>query len=186
MIVFVGLGNPGTNYTNTRHNVGFMAVDMISDRYNFIWSHKPKFDTDVAVGECELGKVVLCKPTTFMNLSGSSVQSILSFYKVPLEKLIVIHDDLDLVLGAIRHKLGGGAGGHNGLKSIDKLVGNNYQRLRIGIGRPDHPAHDVSDYVLGKFSGEEEQIITERLRILVDNLKKLADGDLEGFKAAVV
>ncbi len=182
MMFFVGLGNPGANYANTRHNVGFIAVDMISDRYNFTWSHKPKFNADIAVGECELGKIVLCKPTTFMNLSGDSVQSLLSFYKIPLDKVVVIHDDLDLDLGVIKHKIGGGAGGHNGLKSIDKLVGANYQRLRVGIDRPEHPGHDVSDYVLGKFAKEEELLITERLSVLVDNLKTLVDNDLELFK----
>lgn len=185
MMLFVGLGNPGAEYENTRHNVGFMAVDIISDRYNFIWSHKSKFNADIATGECELGKIILCKPTTFMNLSGNSVQSLLSFYKIPLDKVVVIHDDLDLNLGVIRHKIGGGAGGHNGLKSIDKLIGANYPRIRFGIGRPEHPAHDVSDYVLGKFSRAEEELIQKRLALLTDNLKKLTDDNIEGFKASV-
>jgi len=185
MIFVVGLGNPGASYKNTRHNVGFIAVDAISDRYNFTWSHKSKFNADIATGECELGKVILCKPDSFMNLSGTAVQPIASFYKIPLDKVIVIHDDLDLSLGKIKHKVGGGSGGHNGLKSIDSLMGANYQRLRIGIGRPEHANHDVSNYVLGKFTNNEEEIIAKRLDILTSSLKLLVDNDLEKFKLAI-
>ena len=185
MILIVGLGNPGSNYKDTRHNVGFIAVDILSDRYNFIWSHKSKFNADIATGECDLGKVVLCKPDTFMNLSGSAVQLIASFYKIPKEKIIVIHDDLDIKPGKIKYKLGGGPGGHNGLKSIDGVMGPDYHRIRVGIGRPEHRDYDISDYVLGKFSKEEELLLSETLHTLKDNLKLLSDNEIEKFKASI-
>ena len=185
MILVVGLGNPGASYRNTRHNVGFIAVDIISDRYNFAWSHKSKFNADIATGDCDLGKVILCKPDTFMNLSGAAVQPLVSFYKIPLDNIIVIYDDVDLPLGKIKYKIGGGSGGHNGLKSLDNLIGTNYHRLRIGIGRPQHTDHNVSDHVLGKFTAHEEQLLKERLNFLIDKLKLLADKDFEKFKAVI-
>lgn len=183
MILIVGLGNPGANYKNTRHNVGFIAVDLISNRYNFAWASKPKFNADLAIGECDLGKVILCKPTTFMNLSGTAVQKIVSFYKIPLDKLIVIHDDVDIALGKIKYKIGGSAGGHNGLKSIDNHLGAGYQRLRVGVGRPEHVNYDISDYVLGTFTNNETELLVGRLDILSKNLKLLVDKNLEAFKA---
>ncbi|MDP4708669.1 MAG: aminoacyl-tRNA hydrolase [Rickettsiaceae bacterium] len=183
MILIVGLGNPGTNYKNTRHNVGFIAVDLISNRYNFTWISKPKFNADLAIGECDLGKVVLCKPSTFMNLSGTSVQQISSFYKIPLDNIIVIHDDVDVPLGKVKYKIGGSAGGHNGLKSIDSHVGTAYHRVRIGIGRPENINHDIADYVLGVFNNNETELLLERVSVLVENLKLLVDKDLENFKA---
>lgn len=171
-MLIVGLGNRGDNYQNTRHNIGFVAVDAISRLYNFTWSYKSKFNADIAVGECILGKVILCKPMTFMNLSGLSVQSLVSFYKIPTESVIVIHDDIDLALAKIKHKIGGSSGGHNGIKSIDKSIGKNYHRLRIGIGRPHNLDYDISDYVLGKFTKEEEQLLVEPISQLVDKIQK--------------
>jgi PTH1 family peptidyl-tRNA hydrolase len=185
MILIVGLGNPGANYKNTRHNVGFIAVDLISNRYNFTWTSKPKFNADLAIGECDLGKVILCKPNTFMNLSGRAVQQIASFYKIPLDKIIVIHDDVDIALGKIKYKVGGSSGGHNGLKSIDSHVGVGYHRLRVGIGRPENANHDIADYVLGVFNSKETELLAERLVVITNNLQLLVDKDLEGFKAKV-
>jgi len=185
MILIVGLGNPGDEYKNTRHNVGFIAVDRLSDRYNFNWQHKSKFNADIAVGECELGKIILCKPDTFMNLSGQAVQPIMSFYKIPLENMIVIHDDIDLPLAKIKYKLSGGAGGHNGLKSLDKIVGSNYHRIRIGIDRPADRRHDVADYVLGKFSNKENEEIAHKIEILADKLPLLASDQIEKFKTQI-
>ncbi len=185
MILIVGLGNPGTNYKNTRHNVGFIAVDLISNRYNFTWISKPKFNADLAIGECELGKVILCKPNTFMNLSGTAVQQIASFYKIPLDKIIIFHDDVDIALGKVKYKIGGSSGGHNGLKSIDSHIGAAYHRIRVGIGRPEHANHDISDYVLGTFNRNEADLLSERLTVVINNLLLLVDKDLEGFKAQV-
>ncbi len=185
MILIVGLGNPGSGYKNTRHNVGFIAVDLISNRYNFSWSSKSKLNADIAIGECDLRKIILCKPNTFMNLSGTAIQQISSFYKISLDKIIVIHDDVDIELGKIKYKVGGSAGGHNGLKSIDSLLGAAYHRIRIGVGRPEHINYDISDYVLGAFADNEVEVLTERLNVLTESLKLLLDKDIEGFKAKI-
>ena len=185
MILIVGLGNPGDKYKNTRHNVGFMAVETMSSRYNFTWQHKSNFNAEIAIGECEFGKVVLCKPNSFMNLSGTVVASIAAFYKIPLENIFVIHDDIDLTFCRLKYKLDGGAGGHNGLISIDKILGTKYHRVRVGIGRPLHPRHDISDYVLSNFSAAEIEAMLPRLNILADKFKLLADQEFEKFKAAV-
>lgn len=185
MILIVGLGNPGSIYKNTRHNVGFIAVDLISNRYNFSWSSKSKLNADIAIGECDLRKIILCKPNTFMNLSGTAIQQISSFYKISLDKIIVIHDDVDIELGKIKYKVGGSAGGHNGLKSIDCLLGAAYHRIRIGVGRPEHINYDISDYVLGAFADNEVEVLTERLNVLTESLKLLLDKDIEGFKAKI-
>ena len=185
MMLIVGLGNPGANYKNTRHNVGFIAVDLISNRYNFSWSSKSKLNADIAIGECDLRKIILCKPNIFMNLSGTAIQQISSFYKISLDKIIVIHDDVDIELGKIKYKVGGSAGGHNGLKSIDSLLGAAYHRIRIGVGRPEHINYDISDYVLGAFADNEVEVLTERLNVLTESLKLLLDKDIEGFKAKI-
>ncbi len=185
MILIAGLGNPGNNYNNTRHNIGFTAVDTISDQYNLSWLSKSKFNSEISAGDCEIGKIILCKPNTFMNLSGSAVKSIARFYKIDLDKIIVIHDDIDLSLGKIKHKIGGSSGGHNGLKSINNLVGANYQRLRIGVGRPAHSNYQVSDYVLSKFDDDEKALLKDRLILLSQNLKLLISNDIEKFKAKI-
>lgn len=185
MLLIVGLGNPGSSYKDTRHNIGFIAADILSDRYNLIWLQKSKFNADIAVGDCELGKIILCKPDTFMNLSGSAVQSLSSFYKIPKENIVVMHDDLDLPLGKIKYKIGGGAGGHNGLKSIDNAIGPDYHRLRIGIGRPEHKSYDIADYVLGKFTKDEESLLAKKLQALFKNFNLFASGDMEKFKSMI-
>jgi PTH1 family peptidyl-tRNA hydrolase len=182
MLLIVGLGNPGAKYSNTRHNVGFIAADLISDRYNFSWSTKSKFNSDIASGDCDLGKIILCKPNTFMNLSGTSVGAIVSFNKIKPENVIVIHDDVDIPLGKVKYKIGGGAGGHNGLKSLDSHISPNYHRLRIGVGRPEDHRHDIADFVLGKFSKAEEDEIMIALQKLIDSLPELISSDIESFK----
>ncbi len=185
MFLVVGLGNPGTEYTNTRHNVGFIAADILSGRYNNVWSYKSKFDAEICVCENKFGKIIFCKPQTFMNLSGKSVQAISSFYKIPLEQIIVLHDDIDISLGKIKSKIGGGHGGHNGLKSIDSLVGQNYHRIRIGVGRPQHSRHEVSNYVLGRFSEDEMSVINLKLDKLNDAFNFLLQGEIEKFKSSI-
>ena len=146
MLLCVGLGNPGQQYLMTRHNIGFMAIDAIGCSYDFP-SFKKKFQGEYSEHKINDTAVGLLKPQTFMNLSGASVQSAMAFYKLKSEQVIVIHDDLDLVPGQIKVKLGGGAGGHNGLKSIDQSIGNNYWRLRLGIGHPGD-RHLVTPHVL--------------------------------------
>ncbi len=155
MLLCVGLGNPGQQYLMTRHNIGFMAVDAVANSYDFP-SFKKKFQSDYSerkIGDVAVG---LLKPQTFMNLSGSSVQSAMAFYKLKPEQIIVIHDDLDLVPGQVKVKLAGGAGGHNGLKSIDQSISNNYWRLRLGIGHPGD-RHLVTSYVLSAFPSTDHE-----------------------------
>ena len=153
-VLVVGLGNPGDEYVLTRHNVGFMAIDALAPD-DAIWKKEKKalttrFDFNGV-------RIILAKPQTFMNNSGEAVGALMQFYKVPLENLIVIHDDMDIKVGALREKIGGSSAGHNGIKSIDAHVGNEYRRIRIGIGHPrdfNSPRSPV-DWVLGKFDSEQ-------------------------------
>ncbi len=153
-MLLVGLGNPGSDYENTRHNIGFMVIDELNRRFSSLDVSKTTF----------LGKTYksknhfLLKPQTFMNLSGDSVVKVKNFFKI--EDTVVIHDDLDLPFGSLRFKLGGGHGGHNGLKSIDANIGKEYIRIRMGIGKPEHKG-EVSSYVLGAFSLEQEKYLDE-------------------------
>jgi len=167
MFLICGLGNPGKEYINTRHNVGFNLIDKISSYYNF-YPLKKDNKKEVLKGLINNHSCLLMKPLNFMNLSGQPVQEIMNFYKIGKNKLYVIHDDIDLELGKIKFKLGGGNGGHNGLLSIDEMIGNEYYRLRIGI---DHPGLKdmVSNYVLNKFNKEEINVIERKLNKVTDN-----------------
>ena len=175
MFLLVGLGNPGTEYQNTRHNVGFMAADEIFSRYRFS-AYKSKFDGLIAEGQIGREKVFLLKPQTFMNLSGNSVVKAALFYKILPENVIVIHDDIDLSLGQLRAKIGGGNGGHNGLKSIDAAITPQYNRIRIGVGRPQK---EVIDYVLGHFSKADMQIIEKAVDISTQAVEVLIENGIE-------
>lgn len=153
-VLIVGLGNPGNEYSKTRHNVGFMAVDHFAP-HDAIWKKEKNALTTRT--EINNKNVILVKPQTYMNNSGDAVGALMTFYKIPLENIIVIHDDMDLKLGTYREKVGGGSAGHNGIKSIDNAIGNEYKRIRIGIGHPrdfESPI-DPSDWVLGKFDNEQ-------------------------------
>ena len=150
MLVLVGLGNPETKYSLNRHNVGFMIIDSIAKKYSFS-PFKNKFQSHIITSQLNGKPVILVKPQTFMNLSGQSVSHIKKFYKLQNKQIIVIHDDLDLNIGNIKTKIGGGSGGHNGIKSIDSHIGIDYIRLRIGIGHPGDKVL-VKNYVLGDFS----------------------------------
>lgn len=183
MFLIVGLGNPGDYYKKTRHNVGFILLDLIAEHYDLSWNHKTKFNSYVVSGAINGHKVILCKPTTFMNLSGGAVSSLMSFYKIDLKHLIVIHDDIDLELGQLKCKIGGGSGGHNGLKSIDNNVGAEYCRIRIGVGKPDKTREDVSSYVLNNFSDEEMSILHKKYQIIMKNLELLFSFDIEKLKS---
>ena len=154
----VGLGNPGAQYANTRHNVGFMAVDALAGG-DVAW--KSEKNALVARREFDGRRVIFVKPQTFMNNSGVAVHGVMTFYKIPLENVIVIHDDMDIPVGDCREKIGGGSAGHNGIKSIDAHIGREYRRIRIGIGHPrdfDLPM-DPSDWVLGKFGAVQMDLI---------------------------
>lgn len=168
MFLVVGLGNPGAEYVATRHNVGFMAADEIHRRYNFS-SFRSKFDGLIAEGQIEGEKVYLLKPQTYMNLSGNSVVKVANFYKILPQNIIVIHDDMDLPTDKIKAKLGGGAGGHNGLKSIDACISPNYNRIRIGVGHPQNKTgENVINHVLSGFSKADKVNIENDIDIVTD------------------
>ncbi|RXJ84297.1 aminoacyl-tRNA hydrolase [Arcobacter sp. CECT 8985] len=150
MSLIVGLGNIGEKYLLTRHNIGFMVIDEMARNLNTSNINKSNFKADVLKSSYDL----LVKPQTYMNLSGDAVVAIKNYYKIENDDIIVIHDDLDLPFGSIKFKIGGGHGGHNGLKSIDSNIGKDYIRVRIGIGKPEH-REDVINYVLDNFSKEE-------------------------------
>ncbi len=150
MILFVGLGNPGSQYEETRHNIGFKIIDKLVDDLKARDISKTSFHGKLY----RTSNTLFLKPTTFMNLSGKSVQPVKHFFKVELEDVIVIHDDIDIPFGAVRFKKGGGHGGHNGLRSIDANLTKEYIRVRVGVGKPEHKSQ-VADYVLHDFSLEE-------------------------------
>jgi len=174
-MLIVGLGNPGKEYTETRHNAGFMAVDEIIRRYDLpapLSKYKGQFTKGEIAGE----KVFLLKPDTFMNRSGISVAEVVKFYKIPLSEVLVIHDELDFPVGKLRIKKGGGAGGHNGLKSLDSHIGKDYRRLRVGI---DHPGDKdkVHSYVLQKFKKSEREQIDHLIALIAEHTPLLIAGD---------
>lgn len=157
MLLLVGLGNPGSEYRDTRHNAGWLALDAIAEKYKFS-AFRTKGKSEIAEGEIAGIRCLAVKPLTFMNLSGEAVQPLMAFYKVPLENIYVLHDELALPLAKVKVKQGGGAAGHNGLKSLDQHIGQNYHRIRIGI---DHPGDKdlVTGYVLRNFRKEEREAI---------------------------
>jgi PTH1 family peptidyl-tRNA hydrolase len=158
--LIVGLGNPGTEYARTRHNAGFRFVDELAERYAATFRSEPRHSAEVArarIGEHELR---LLKPMSYMNHSGDPVRSIATFYKVPLEAILVAYDDLDFPAGVVRVRQGGGAAGHNGLRDVIAQMGDNFWRLRLGIGHPADRSQ-VLDYVLGRPPPEEAQLIRE-------------------------
>ena len=154
MTLVVGLGNPGLEYENTRHNIGFRIIDKLVDDTKAREISKTSFFGKLY----RASSTLFLKPTTFMNLSGKSLQTVKHFYKVEQDKIIVIHDDIDLPFGAVRFKKGGGNGGHNGLKSIDTYITKEYLRIRVGVGKPEHQSQ-VSAYVLHDFSKEENEVL---------------------------
>jgi len=149
-LLFVGLGNPGAAYAHTRHNIGFMVIDALLARSNYSPIVKKEFQGELYKN----GDTFLLKPHTYMNRSGDSVIAVKNFYKIDIENIVVIHDDLDLPFGTLRFKRGGGHGGHNGLKSCDVRIGKEYIRIRMGIGKPEYKGEVVS-YVLGAFNEQE-------------------------------
>jgi len=158
-LLIVGLGNPGREYENNRHNVGFMALDILTKESTNVWKKEKNALTlhEIIHGQ----KIIFAKPQTFMNNSGEAVLALMTFYKIPISNLIVIHDDMDLPVGVKREKVGGSSAGHNGIKSIDAHVGQEYKRIRIGIGHPkDYNLQtDVVDWVLGNPTKEQVESI---------------------------
>src|SRR3954462_7107530 len=161
MRLIVGLGNPGARYARNRHNIGYRAVEAIARRYGFP-AFRDRFKGELAEGVIAGGRRLLLRPQTFMNDSGESVLAAISFYKIPPEDIVVIHDELDLRPGKVRVKRGGGSAGHNGLRSIDAMIGPDYWRVRIGIGHPGIKEL-VHPYVLQNFAADEIQDWVEKL-----------------------
>jgi PTH1 family peptidyl-tRNA hydrolase len=183
MKLFVGLGNPGGQYAFNRHNVGFMAVDAIAAAHDFpAW--RKRFSGLVAEGKLGQEQVLLLKPQTFMNESGRAVGEAVRFYKLDLSEVVVFHDELDLAPGKVRVKTGGGVAGHNGLKSLTAHIGNDYVRVRIGIGHPGSKDL-VTGYVLRDFAKAEHQWLEPLLGAIAENAPYLAEGANDKFQSRV-
>jgi PTH1 family peptidyl-tRNA hydrolase len=182
--LIVGLGNPGPDYAMNRHNIGFMAVDKIADEYGFP-AFRRKYKGLMVEGKIDGRRVILLKPETFMNLSGTSVGELAAFYKIPCEHMVVIHDELDLPPGKLRVKMGGGAAGHNGLKSLDQHLPNaNYKRIRLGIGHPGD-RDLVSGYVLSDFAKTERDMIADQCTAVATHIGLVLDNQDELFMTRV-
>ncbi|MBL1433654.1 MAG: aminoacyl-tRNA hydrolase [Gammaproteobacteria bacterium] len=175
----VGLGNPGSRYADTRHNVGFWLVDAIANRYQARFKAEAKYKGELAVANTPSGEVRLLKPQTFMNLSGSAVAPLLNFYKIEPAQTLIVYDELDLPPGTVRLKKAGGHGGHNGLRDIVQQTGSKeFLRLRIGIGHPGH-SDQVSSYVLGKPPSDERRVLEDVIDISLAEIDAIIDGDIE-------
>lgn len=169
--LLVGLGNPGREYENTRHNAGFMVIDKICEEYG---CKVEKIKHKSLLGECRMGdcRVLLAKPQTFMNLSGQAVQEIAAFYKIPPENTIIIFDDISLPVGKIRIRRNGSDGGHNGMKNIIYLSGSDrFPRIKVGVGAKPHPDYDLKDWVLSRFTGEDAKAIDTATKNAADAAK---------------
>ena len=177
-LLMVGLGNPGAEYAGTRHNVGFTCLDEFARKNDFpSWVHKTDMRCLTAVQTLGDTRVILCKPQTFMNLSGEAVQAIFHFYKLALEHLVVVHDELDVDFGQIRLRRGGASAGHNGIKNIIKMPGSeDYGRVRVGVGPKTPTQIDSADFVLQKFSASEQGDLPKLTRETTAILSELAYG----------
>jgi len=183
MLLVVGLGNPGKDYANNRHNIGFVAVNRIVSQYS-LSSFRSKFQGEVADGTVGNNRVLALKPLTFMNESGRSVAAAMNFYKILPKNIIVIHDDIDLVQGKVRVKVGGGHAGHNGLRSIHDQVGSDFLRVRIGVGHPGDKVK-VAGYVLRDFANSEQDLIDAVIDAVGEYIPILFDGDHSMFMSKV-
>lgn len=180
MYIIAGLGNPGSKYENTRHNIGWLALDELA-REQGVSVDRMKFHALTA--QCVLAgeKVLLMKPTTYMNNSGEAIEEARNFYKIPTHNVIVLSDDINLPPGKLRIRRKGSAGGHNGLKSIIQCMGtDDFPRVRLGIGSKTHPDMDLADYVLGKFPKSEQKAIEEALKNAADAAELIVAGDVTG------
>ena len=164
LYLIVGLGNPGADYAQTRHNAGFLLVERLAERWRANWELERKFQSRVAKAERDGRRVLLVQPQTFMNLSGEAVSSVSGFYRVPPAQVLVAVDDADLPLGEIRLRSSGSSGGHHGLESVEQhLATREYPRLRIGIGRRDAAVREITGHVLGKFGADEKDLFAQVL-----------------------
>jgi peptidyl-tRNA hydrolase, PTH1 family len=183
MLLFVGLGNPGSRHTCNRHNIGFMAVEAIARRYAFA-PFRARFQSRASEGQIAGERIVLIEPQTFMNESGRAVGEAARFYKIDPEDITVFHDELDLAPGKLRVKVGGGNAGHNGLRSISAHIGNDYRRVRLGIGHPGDKTL-VYSYVLNDFAKNEEPWVEALCDATADHVPLLVKGDDAHFQSKV-
>jgi PTH1 family peptidyl-tRNA hydrolase len=173
-ILIVGLGNIGKEYDGTRHNIGFAAIDRFVSDHDFSgWIDKKDLKCHMTTAQLGEAKIIVIKPTTHMNLSGEAVQAVIHFYKISIDNVVVAHDELDIPFGQIRTRVGGSAAGHNGVKSVTQHIGESYGRVRIGIGPKLHDQQDSADFVLARFSKEQEEHLA--------NLKKEASAILSEY-----
>lgn len=184
MITIVGLGNPGERYDGTRHNIGYQVVATLAHRLGeTTWSHqKHLLHSEVVNAHFRGEKIQLIKPGTYMNESGLVISALLEKHGLDLERLWVIHDDTEFPFGEVRVKHGGTSGGHNGIKSIDDEIGSEYWRIRIGVGRPESKDHDLSEYVLGKFTTEERELVSLVVDRVVSYLIKSMEDEIVATK----
>ena len=183
MLLFVGLGNPTPDSENNRHNVGFKIIDTINKKFS-LSKQKPKFKGLLTTGNIENEKIYAIKPLTFMNNSGICIRELIEYFKIDAENVVVFHDDLDVEFGKIKAKFGGSSAGHNGIASIDKFIGKDYSRVRIGIGKPQSKI-EVSDYVLQNFDEDESARIEKILKDITDSISILVEKKLDLFSSTV-
>jgi peptidyl-tRNA hydrolase, PTH1 family len=162
--LIAGLGNPGAEYSHTRHNAGFLAIERFGRKFGAEWKLEPRFDARVAKVAAGASRIVLCEPETYMNRSGEAIAALALFYKIPIERLLVLLDDADLPFGQIRMRPEGSSGGHHGLESIEQHLGSrSFARLRIGIGRTERQLREITGHVLGRFASEERELLDKVL-----------------------
>tara|TARA_B100000378_G_C17813544_1_gene331722 strand:+ start:28 stop:588 length:561 start_codon:yes stop_codon:yes gene_type:complete len=183
MLLLVGLGNPNPNNSNNRHNVGFLMIDAINEKFK-LSKQKPKFKGLLTTGKINEQKVFAIKPLTFMNSSGVCIKELIEYFKINVKDVFVFHDDMDIDIGKIKVKFGGSSAGHNGIDSIDKNIGKNYFRIRIGIGRPKKNSTG-SDHVLDNFSIEEKGHVNEVAKNIIESLSILISKDLDLFSSKI-
>jgi len=183
MLLLVGLGNPNPNHSNNRHNVGFLVIDAINEKFK-LSKQKPKFKGLLTTGTIDEQKVYAIKPLTFMNSSGICIKELIEYFKIDVKNVFVFHDDMDIDLGKVKVKFGGSSAGHNGIESLDKNIGKNYSRIRIGIGRPANNSTGA-DHVLDNFSNEEKQNVHELTQNIIKSLSVLISKDLDLFSSKI-
>ena len=183
MLLLVGLGNPSPDNEDNRHNIGFKIIDAINKNFS-LSKQKPKFKGLLTTGKIGDRKVYAIKPLTFMNNSGQCVRELIEYFKIDSNNIIVFHDDLDIEFGKIKTKFAGSSAGHNGIESIDKFIGKDYSRVRIGIGRP-RSKDEVDDHVLKNFNDEEKEKLVEIIKNIISSVSFLLDKKLELFSSKI-
>ena len=186
MLLLVGLGNPGPKDLNNRHNIGFRIIDAVNSYFK-LSKQKPKFKGLLTTGIIDGHKVYAIKPLTFMNNSGICIRELIEYFKINAEDIVVFHDDLDIEFGKIKAKFGGSSAGHNGIESIDKFIGKEYSRVRIGIGKPKfiNNKDAVADHVLKNFDEEEMEELKKITSTIIDSMSILLDKKLDLFSSTV-